>query len=398
MTSPGTDINALLVELLSTHGVEAVLKDGLVFLPRHELRVQSQLRDMESAPGFVTVQLDVRLEVWAGRFLIESFAGFGKTREEAVSDAVKNFVDNSFHVLLASFLSPPDAPDAQVVREEWSIGGQKKRVILGGIGVRGTLPRQGEDDLSWLQQFREKLQAQTLPEGTHWVRLYYGQFTSKPSSLEVLLDNEDWTDLRSELSRIDWPVSPGFFSVRLFLVIQGGVDVSRAIALIARMADSDDDAIVDALVSLGASNPRANRLVAFIPMAFVRVLLRSMPIRFPETARLYDPDTDSVLPGELRLSDEPIFVEASRLAEEALTHGTLTRAGFEAVAFRSAEAHVINQLLKSGSEPRDVSLTPAHIVLFGDEAGDVQHVPEAPAAASPHPGTPASRKPWWKFW
>jgi len=212
-----SDENAFLLELFRNHGIDAApVDDWIVFRDRNMKANAAVVREMKQRVG-ASVQLDVRIEIEPGRTLIESFAGVGESKDRAVANAQHNFVVNSFHVILAAFFRPENE---QVTREEWMIGGQKKLVTIGNIGMRGELPVQGEQAVAWFRQFEERLKAKRLAPKTHWVRLYYGQMQREAIACEVLLDNEPWGEMRSEMAAIDWPLSETFYSVRVFLVIQ----------------------------------------------------------------------------------------------------------------------------------------------------------------------------------
>src|SRR5262249_55783631 len=159
----------------------------------------------------MSVQLDVRFEVAPGQTVIESFAGVGQTREQALADALQNFAANSFHVILAAFL---ERDDAQVSKEEWSMGGRKRSVTVGNVGIRGKPPVQGAQLVGWFKLFEEKLKSEQLAPGTHWVRLYYAQLRGKAIACEVLLDNEMWEEMQADMAAIDWPAGQDFYSVR----------------------------------------------------------------------------------------------------------------------------------------------------------------------------------------
>ncbi len=212
-----SDENAFLLELFRNHGIDvAPVGDWIVFRDRNMRAKAAIVREMKQQVG-MSVQLDVRIEIEPGRTIIESFAGVGESKDRAVANAQHNFVVNSFHVILAAFFMPEDE---QVTREEWIIGGQRKLVTIGSIGMRGELLVQGEQAAAWFRQFKERLQAKRLEPRTYWVRLYYGQMQREAIACEVLLDNEPWEEMRSEMASIAWPVGEAFYSIRVFLVIQ----------------------------------------------------------------------------------------------------------------------------------------------------------------------------------
>ena len=144
-------------------------------------------------------ELDVRLEITPGRTIIESFAGVSETQAKAIGDALTNFTANSFHVLLAAFFQPEDQ---EIRRDEWVIGGMKSRVTIGNVGVRGTLPRQGDPMFAWFKRFEESIKCERLRPGIHWARLYYGQMQGRAIACEVLLDNNVWETVASEMAAV----------------------------------------------------------------------------------------------------------------------------------------------------------------------------------------------------
>lgn len=170
------------------------------------------------ASSTVAIQLDIRLTLGSGEYVLESFGGFGTTRAEAERDAIQNFAANSFHVLLAAFFNHSQTD--QVTVESWIIGDTEYDVVLGNIGMRGQFPLSGEGTPDWFIAAEQDLKRQPMEQGIHWIRLYYAQFDNQPSAVEALLDNDTWQPLQSTLSAYEWPKSQDFYSVRIFLVLK----------------------------------------------------------------------------------------------------------------------------------------------------------------------------------
>ncbi|MGE3821251.1 MAG: DUF6348 family protein, partial [Isosphaeraceae bacterium] len=165
-----------------------------------------------------SVQIDVHVQVEPDRVLVESFAGIGLTRDKAITDGLHNFVANSFHVLLAAFYR--DDEDGMVVTDHWRIDDRPRRIIIGNIGVRGRPADPEKPPIEWFTHLESKIKTSSLSPGTHWVRCYYAQMGNQPTAVEVLLDNEDWGEVRAEMETVDWPKCEQFYSVRVFLIIQ----------------------------------------------------------------------------------------------------------------------------------------------------------------------------------
>lgn len=392
-TSPATP---LLRELLQLHGVTCLEEGDWLRLGSTGPRARASFMIMGSSPNHVSMQLDVALELWAGRVLIESCGGFGDTAREAERDAVENFARCSLHVLLGAFLRPPDE---QVEVEEWEISGVRRRVILGGLVSRGVPPSGGTAH-AWFRELERALKTLPLVSGTHWLRVYYAQNRSQPMMLEVLLDNEEWPELKAALEKAPWPHGKDFFSQRLFLVLQGGVDVSRAVAAFVDPPERDEELIIQELRAQGATPLEAEKLVAYLPLAFAQVVVRDMGSRFPDSARFLTEGTQIERP--VFLPEEPLWLESIRLAEKARAGESLTREQFNAIALRSGTIDVLDNALRAGSRPENLVFTPALITLSAEAAAELHNQVPAirpPAPASQPPGTPApSRRPWWKFW
>ena len=209
--------NEALEQLFRCHHVEAKQDGEWVTFPGRQYRASAAIvQEQHPRPNFITVQLDVRLDLGDGRVLIESFMRMGTSRDKAVGDSFQNFTINSFHVLLRAFFAPSDE---QVTTEEWNIAGKQRRVVVGNLGMRGTPPVPEKMPVEWFPTVESKLKAMPLAGGTHWVRIYYAQMNGKMMELEVLLDNDHWVPLKDSLKDIVWPTGTGFFSMRLFMVI-----------------------------------------------------------------------------------------------------------------------------------------------------------------------------------
>ncbi|MEW4488626.1 DUF6348 family protein [Thalassoglobus sp. JC818] len=198
--------------------MNAIVRDGWVLVDDHPAICGAVARDIASTPNSKAVQIDIFLRVGPDRILVESFGGFGKTEDAAIADGFQSFVLNSFHVLLAAFYHSED--DHQVETEYWNINGQSRRVTIGRINSRGLPPNYDEPPTEWFNTLAEQIEKSALPGGTHWVRCFYGQYQFEQSAIEVLLDNDEWVDVQTEMAKVDWPKCEEYYSVRVFLIIQ----------------------------------------------------------------------------------------------------------------------------------------------------------------------------------
>jgi hypothetical protein len=354
------DVNAYLSQLLAAHGFDVQSEGSWVRFGPNRMRMNGDVYVRDARDHAASIQLDVRLQPWPGRLIVESFGGIGATLDDAVKDALSGFVRGSFHVLLSAFAGRRD-DEEQVSRETWVLGGVPRDVTLGPAVVRGT-PPDGLPLSRWIDQLRDALAARPPSEGAHWVRLYHAQADDRLLTNEVMLDNVADAELERRLLGFPWPPSATFFSVRCFLVLRGGRDVGRAVARMVERAALDDDALQDALATDDFSRTDAERLVAFAPLAFGRALLARFPVRLPDSAIIVDARGER---REIRLAEEPFFAEAQELARDAYDRGTMTREEFAAIALRSAEVKALNDALTQGAKAEDMVFSPPVVTMRG---------------------------------
>lgn len=137
--------------------------------------------------------------------------------------------------------------------------------------------------------------------------------------------------------------------------------VNGAVACMIEMAGRPDEDIADVLGRGGSTPAEVQALLAFVPMAFGRVALRELPVRFSDMAIVRERPDD--VGREVHLSEEEVFTIATRVAIRALAQDGLTQDQFLAVAMRSAEVHAINQAVLGGADAKDLVVSPPIIRL-----------------------------------
>jgi len=282
-----SDIAAFLRDFFVAHGFAATITQDQVHVENYPYTLSGAVvRNLENPVGR-TVQLDIYFHIGPGQLLVESFAGLGETTEKALESALRNVVTQLSHVLLVAFFDYSD-PDTE--QETWQINGQTRTISIGHIGVMGlggNISSPIDENRPWPQEYIDLIRKSDLPPGTHWIRLYYAQQERKPAVFELLLDNEPWQELLPAVTRLPFPPRQEFYSIRLFLVVQGGIGVADALSVICR-SDGDDEALFNALVAAGAIPSEAEKYLTLIPLAFGRVLLKALPITLSPRAMLKD--------------------------------------------------------------------------------------------------------------
>jgi hypothetical protein len=372
------ELHQPLITLLAGHGVHARVDGDWLQVEGHSARLQGWIRSIAGAHEKASTQLDVALSPWPGTVIWESFAGVGNTREERIQQALKAFVQNSLHVLLECFLKV-DCGD-QVDRFEFTNDGVGRHAVHGNALSRGK----AELKTGWFDALRQLLESHPIPEGTHWIRIFYGQINGRPLPFEILLDNAPWKDATPQAASIPWPKTDGFFSLRMFMVVQGGLDLRRAVGILAQAPKASDDELESMMTGAGLSVADARRATTIVPLAFGRELLAGL-VKLPDTCEVWTGGAQYTV----QIAAIPGFARAQELAREARREGTLSKDQYIAIVSRDSVTKAVNQVLHAGSSPEDVAV-PQIIILWNE--------PEPFVPASAHQQSQRPSKRWWKIW
>jgi hypothetical protein len=120
----------------------------------------------------------------------------------------------------------------------------------------------------------------------------------------------------------------------------------------------DDEVIVQEMVRRGEPLEVAERVVVFLPIAFGRVVISHMAnVTFSEEFKVRETNQFG------SLLNEPIYVEALKLACESYHSGTIPREVFTAIATRSHEIDAVNKALNESVDINGAKFSP--VVIFG---------------------------------
>jgi hypothetical protein len=134
--------------------------------------------------------------------------------------------------------------------------------------------------------------------------------------------------------------------------------IRRAVAIFRKLVNSDDGQVCSALIESGVQPEMAEKLVMFLPIAYGRVILKKIRIRFSDTFK--HPLNDGTL-AEHAFADEPIWRAIVECARDEVSRG-IAGEQLLSVAARSAEFDAVNQLLNGRSTPDNIVLTPPLIL------------------------------------
>jgi Family of unknown function (DUF6348) len=213
-------IGAALKQNFEGHGISASLdRDGRLTFPLHpKMWVIGDLFQIAEK----IVQLNVSMGGFDGdRTLIESVVGVGDDLNTQVDSALLAFGQGTFHVLLSAFFGLPECHGTE--RELTTIDGHRRELYIGLCTSRFGPPLRSDGttfDLEFFNAFKSSLKKQSLPSGTHWIRLYHMRHRGQSMGNEVLFDNGDWPAMQETMAAFRWPVSEKHYDVRIFLIIK----------------------------------------------------------------------------------------------------------------------------------------------------------------------------------
>lgn len=218
MLDQADDSIEILRQIFSDHGIDLTVRDDwLVSTTQPYPPITVEIGSERLQDDQVVIQLDVLVALSAERMLVESFAGWGPTRSDAVARALHNFAVNSLHVLLGAFYV--DAEEEQITVEEWRIGNASWTAYIGNFGTQSSAGQPPIPE-ALFPAIEGELKALRLTDETHWFRHYYANMGNGEVVSEALLDNELRKETSEALARLPWPTPDFFFSVRLFLVLR----------------------------------------------------------------------------------------------------------------------------------------------------------------------------------
>lgn len=369
---PLGNCSELLVALLSQHGLVAIHEDGVVTIPEHPtfklaLNVFGGSND--------TIQLDALLVIGPGKVIKESLLGIGDNQKNALMDAQIHFVHCVFHVWLAGLFNKTNP---ETIRHNWTISGVPRKVTIGAVAWRGS--DVGEKDVRWQKAWHDAVKSMVLPEGTHWIDFYYGQRNNESFACQVLLDNEPCAHLQNVMHGFDWIKLPELYSVRQFMIVQGGFDCADALDMYSSSLQ-EEELVAD--FSKKVPLCLAERHVRLGTLAFGRRLLSSQHLTLAMDAIALRIDNSDTISFDLR--DDWLFVEMERIAR--MYPGMMSKELFESIAHRSAEVHGFTQALEAGNDVADIKMLFPIIPFSKDAFEFVSKLPSARRINAEQAGT-----------
>jgi hypothetical protein len=364
-----------IADLFKNHGIECEIKEEEIYFKNELISIFVQLSGKTAGEDIIMLQLDIIVEYGIGLHIVESFGGFGNSHEDALTDAFDGFTANSFHVILSAFFTQKF--DSEIYRYSLNIDGREFEVIQSNLRSRGKVPEGLNGD--FLRQLDVEIVKQKLPDGVHWVRLFYAQAKKQPQTLELLLDNTPWEKGIGAAQKFTWPSSEDFFSLRMFMIIKNGFSFERIAKIIA--SDIEYEEMHSRLSEMGLSQLDIEKAYSFIPEAFGVEFLKYIGIKgiFPTVIKALNAGNQEF---KVDLSKEFYYTNALQLAKRLLKAGTVNSA--QHLAMKSVAFGTVNKGMSQGAKLEDFN---------GAKLTQMFLIPSLNKT-----NVPEKTKPFWKFW
>lgn len=164
--------------------------------------------------------------------------------------------------------------------------------------------------------------------------------------------------------------------------------VAKLAAIVTERREFSEDDIYSAMSSAGIPDGTVVRAFKFTQIAWGRAFLAGIGVQFSPEYLCFNASGDVIESG--RLENEPHYAAAWALVPQHVRS-----AGFQRLALMSAEVHVINDALNSGSNPKDLITLPPSLFL---EAPTETGMAKARQVIATLQKAQPVRKPWWRLW
>ncbi|ESX47858.1 DUF6348 family protein [Mesorhizobium sp. C416B] len=206
---------------LIAHGIDAVRRDRDVMLQSKQLRFEAEV--FETSSDRLVLEIYIFSPLLDVQPVIESFAGFGDTREQELNQAFEKFLRGVFHVAIEG-LADHVCENMQAEIELWQRSSASWKIWRKDARWKiysGPVISQATTELCSLTTGYpafyaklEKLFTASVPPGSHFVRTFLAGLKGTLISAEVLLDNAVWHEGQNLAVGHDWHYGDGYQAIR----------------------------------------------------------------------------------------------------------------------------------------------------------------------------------------
>lgn len=221
------NVQSELLLTLTSHGIKAELHNEMVYVPAKDIWFTSDVEEQTNKPELVIICLHVLVysKCMNINSLIESHAGIGANRKQAILDAFAKFLEGSFHVLLETVLSDASSDLAAsthhslVQKVNWQTSKTSWNIYQSFLYSRGesAVPNLSNQLKEFFQSL-QKLNSALEPGKIHWLRVFIGMHEGQIMAVEILLNNKTWTKAEALGNKFNWELTQEYNTLRLFAV------------------------------------------------------------------------------------------------------------------------------------------------------------------------------------
>ncbi len=168
--------------------------------------------------------------------------------------------------------------------------------------------------------------------------------------------------------------------------------INKALPIFLQHGSFEDVELLNVFIKKDFALEIARKIVVFMPIAFGRTLMKELRVTTSDDFEVAEFVNNSLRKQKRRLNDVEIYREAFKLAS-SMSAKNLRNEEFWAVANRSAEVGVVNQLKLEGSSPENLVLT-SMITMWEIE----EEPPYISTESTQTIITESAEKKWWEFW
>lgn len=197
--------------------IDVVADSAGVGLANNPTRIQASLYRLKQTVTDYSVEVEFDVNLPTDGPIVEYVGGSGKTKDNAIDQAMDNFLETTMHVIYKAFLNSSDTYQ----RAESVVINGIPRQMLSGAMVLTTVNGRNQVDLRKMsRKVHDLIIAMRLGSGPHWVKVAYSQVFNKPMPVSSTLDNKDAPDLSSAVQGLEWPQYGEFYTIKQFFVIK----------------------------------------------------------------------------------------------------------------------------------------------------------------------------------
>ena len=214
------NINEQLIERLNQFDMNLEKMEDYYFVDSLFPGITAQAFEMERFEDSVVVQLDIHVLLPEQTFT-ESFVAHAVTIEDGIASAFEQFEVNVLHTLIMAFWDKAKKVENGVGTDTWEINGYRWQAVISNYGYRGDEPLDEiiDDSDSMFLEVEKAIKSLPLDKDIYAVRSVYTNVGDGRRVTEALINNDEFSELESAISKLKWKHSDSYYSVRNLVLL-----------------------------------------------------------------------------------------------------------------------------------------------------------------------------------